>query len=99
MREASPIARAVLRHAASHGLALLLEEDRARPWASATFVGGWHELRLAAARSGDLESWAATLVDADLVVRGGCVAELTVTLAERRPGQAMIEVRALVIDD
>lgn len=66
-------------------------------WASATFTGARHTLRLECPPSAALESWLAALPDADLPLRGHLVADLTVACVRRDDRQVTATIEALTV--
>lgn len=89
--KAALLARALIAHARSARVPVEVTGIRSRPWASATFVGERIELDLRVDGSGN---WAARLGDADLPVRGACVADLSV-----RAAAGAFRVEALLLHD
>jgi hypothetical protein len=68
-------------------------------WASATFNGARHELRLEATDSPALEAWLDALPEADLPLRGHLVADIVVTGVTRAGGVATMTIEALTVEE
>lgn len=79
-----------------------VEAARTTPWMSATFEGARHRIALrlqggdAAARAAALR---AGLAEAELPIRGGFVADVTVTEKAGAGDAALLAIEALTIDD
>jgi hypothetical protein len=93
-RAGGRLARAVLEKAAAAGVPSILLSARSHPWASITFSGGRHELRLSVPDTEAARAWIDALPEAEFRLPGLLVADLAV----RRAG-AEVEVEALVLDD
>lgn len=76
--------RALRRSAEVAGCAVMLSHESETPWASATFVGGRHQVEVTGEA---LDAWLAALPGADLPMNGHFVASCDV---ERRGGGAML---------
>ena len=81
--------RALRRSAADAGLNVELQHEAETPWASATFVGGQHRVRVTGEA---LDAWLDGLAEADLPVRGHLVADCAVT---RQRGGALLTILLL----
>ncbi len=68
-------------------------------WASATFNGARHVLRLAGADLPALAAWLAALPEAEFRLRGHLVADVTVTSVSREDGQAVVGIEALTLEE
>ncbi|MGI4733311.1 MAG: hypothetical protein ACRYFW_16430 [Janthinobacterium lividum] len=68
-------------------------------WASATFVGARHTIRLAVADHGALAGWLADLPEAPLPLRGHLLVDAVVRSVERREAAADVVIEALTIED
>lgn len=88
------LARALLDAAAAAGCSALLLASRSHPWASATFTGARHRLRLAVPDTDAARAWADALPEAEFRLPRQLVADVAV----RRLG-AELEVEALVLDE
>ncbi|MDE0878222.1 MAG: hypothetical protein OSB00_06085 [Sphingomonas bacterium] len=64
------LVRALRLSAAGAGLDPLLLSASERPWASATYVGARHLITFGIPASPDRHRWLASLVEADLAMRG-----------------------------
>lgn len=96
---ATLLARALAASAeAADCLATIAAADWTR-WASATFTGARHMLRLSAPPSPALLAWIAALPEAEFSLRGHLVADLSVA-AVRHAGKAIdIELEVLTVED
>ena len=72
------LSRALCRAADAAGVRVEVVAASASDWASATFVGARHQMRLAASASPALDAWLALLPTADIVMPGHVLAELSV---------------------
>lgn len=86
--------RTLVASAAAAGVALSVVEALATEWASATFVGARHHLRLALSGGAAVADWLDALPEADLPMPGHLVADLIVTA--RGDGTAAVEVLTVV---
>ncbi len=87
--------RTLVASAAAAGVALSVEGARATEWASATFVGARHHLRLAlSGGAAAVADWLDALPETELPMPGHLVADLIVTA--RGDGTAAIEVLTVV---
>lgn len=89
---------AIRTSAVAAGCAVLVEPIDSHPWASATFVGTRHRLRVAGAAVPDVRSWIGGLPDNDLPLRGHIVADLIVERVEAIDGEwrAVLAVLTLI---
>lgn len=76
----------------------LVESDWSR-WASATFTGARHLLRLAAPPSPALDAWIARLPEADLRLRRHLVADLAVEHVRRTEDRVTISLEVLTVEE
>lgn len=74
---AAMLGRTLVSGARAAGCELTVQEATGHSWASATFVGEQVSMTLHVGQ-GSLQAWIATLPEADLVVQGCVVADLTV---------------------
>lgn len=91
--------RALVRGAADAGIALHAESAGSTPWASVTFTGARHRLRVAAPVSPTLDAWLAALPEAEFRLRGHLVADLAVAEDARTGGQAEVTLEILTVED
>jgi hypothetical protein len=70
-----------------------------RRWASVTFSGMRHQLRIEAPMSPQLDTWLATLPDAEFALRGHLVADLTIEAIRRADGRATAEIEVLTVEE
>lgn len=81
------------------GSALELVAMTSAAWASATFTGARHAIRLRAVDGAALAAWLAGLPEAPFVLRGHLLADIAVTSVARDGGEAEIELEALTLED
>ncbi len=86
------LSRAVVAHAARHGVAARVRDWRDHPWASATFVGARHRATLVV--DGDAAAWLAALRDAELPLAGNIVADIGGSFA----ADGTVALEALTLD-
>ena len=70
-----------------------------RPWASATFVGARHVVRLAAPAVPGLRSWLDALPEAEFALRGHIVADAVVDTTETIGDECRIALGVLTITE
>lgn len=85
--------RALRLSATAAGVDVAVEHEAETPWASATFVGAQHRVRVTGEA---LDAWLAVLPEADLPVRGHLVASCKVA---RRPGSTTLTILLLHADN
>jgi hypothetical protein len=90
--------RAMEASAERAGCPIRVVASGATRWASATFAGARHELRLEAAEVEALGPWLAELPEVDLPTRGYLVADIQVQSVHRASGVATIEIEALTVE-
>lgn len=90
--------RALLASATRAGCAITIVEAGWERWASATFAGARHTMSLEAATNDGLERWIADLPEADLAMRRGLVADLTVARICRAGARVHFTIEALTIE-
>jgi len=91
--------RALPRHAALCGIDLSIVSAGWTRWASATFAGARHELLLAAPPSPALDTWIAQLPEAEFVLRGHLVADLTVESRTRVGNRVELKIGVLTVEE
>ena len=96
---ATLLERALLKDAARAGLTVTVNAATSRRWASATFVGARHLLRLEGTAESASVEWLAQLADADLPLRGHLVADLIVVDQARSPAGFTATIEALTVED
>ena len=97
---AMPLLRALVSAGAAAGAPPFeLVEMASRAWASATFTGARHEIRLAVPDGPALAAWLAALPAAELPVPGHLVADVAVASVVRSGGTAQVVVEALTVED
>ena len=68
-------------------------------WASATFTGARHVIRLEGRDDPALATWLADLPEAQFRLRGHLVADIAVDLVERHDGATVIVIEALTLEE
>lgn len=91
--------RALVRYAAEAGITLHVMPAESTRWASVTFTGARHRLRLAAPVSPMLDEWLAALPEAEFRLRGHLVADLVVTAETRAGEQTEATLEILTVED
>ena len=91
--------RALVRSATDAGIALHAMPAESTRWASVTFTGARHRLRVTAPVSASLEDWLAALPEAEYRLRGHLVADLTVADDSRSGEQAEVTLEILTVED
>ena len=90
--------RAIVAHAARHGVAVAIVEAGWERWASATFTGARHALTLEATSGDAFDRWLAVLPEAELSLRRMLVADLTI-VAVQRGEPVRLALEALTVDE
>jgi hypothetical protein len=67
-------------------------------WASATFSGARHMIRLSAAASRQLDDWLTALPEAEIDLNGHLLASVAVESIQRSGEQVVIELEALTVE-
>jgi hypothetical protein len=93
------IARALVAGAAATGCVVTIPACDTRRWASATFAGAQHLLKLAACASPGLDAWIAALPEAEFALRGHLVADLLVTRVTRDGQAVSVELEILTVEE
>ncbi|TXC72818.1 hypothetical protein FSB78_07315 [Sphingomonas ginsenosidivorax] len=70
-----------------------------QPWASATFVGTQHVVRIAAPAIPVVRSWLAALPEAPFALRGHIVADLSVDAIEPVAGELHATLSVLTLEE
>jgi hypothetical protein len=70
-----------------------------RPWASATFIGTRHVVRLAARSVPGVRSWLAALPEANVALRGHLVADLSVDSIDPVAGELRATLTVLTLEE
>ena len=91
--------RALDRHGAQRGIDLSIVSASWTRWASATFAGARHELLLTATPSPALDAWIAELPEAEFVLRGHLVADLTVESRTRVGDRVELKIAVLTVEE
>jgi hypothetical protein len=93
------LVRAIEANARRAGCPVRLSASDWTRWASATFTGARHDVKLEADESGALDAWLAELPEVDLPIRGHLVADIIVTSVRRANGVATIRLEALTVEE
>jgi hypothetical protein len=96
---ATLLARALTRSAAVAECPVTIVTADWSRWASATFTGARHSVTLSAPPSPALIAWIATLPEAELVLRGHLVADLSVAAARHVDAEITIELEILTVEE
>ncbi|MCP3729273.1 hypothetical protein M9978_02430 [Sphingomonas sp. MG17] len=91
--------RALERSAAAAGCPVTMIYSVSESWSSAMFLGGRHEMMLAADVSPAFAPWADDLKDAELSVPGHLVADVAVGRVEQLGGRQRVTIEALTVED
>lgn len=83
---------------APRGSGVELVEMTSTAWASATFTGARHTMRLTAGDDEPLAAWLAGLPEAQVRLAGHLLADLAVAAIDRRGGTAVVDLEALTIE-
>lgn len=67
-------------------------------WASATFSGARHMIRLNASASRQLDSWLTALPEAEIALSGHLLASVAIESIQRSGDQVVIELEALTVE-
>lgn len=96
---ATLLERALLANAERAACPVSLAESEMKRWASATFTGARHRITLVGAASAALDTWLATLAEADFPLRGHLVADVQVVRVRRAGEAATATIEALTVED
>jgi hypothetical protein len=69
------------------------------PWASVTFAGARHRLRIEAPLTPGFDRWLAELPAAEFALRGHLVADRAIGSIEHCDGRATVAIEALTVED
>ncbi len=94
---ATLLERRLVASAAAAGCAIAVVSTDWTPWASATFNGACHELRIALPARAAAEAWLADLPEADLPLAGHLVADIAVVSADRSNAGIDARIEALSV--
>ncbi|MGY4396734.1 hypothetical protein ACVWZA_001919 [Sphingomonas sp. UYAg733] len=67
-------------------------------WASATFSGARHTIRLSAPASARLDAWLTALPEAEIDLNGHLLASVAIESIQRSGDQVVIELEALTVE-
>lgn len=96
---ATLLARALAASAGAAGCPVTIAAVDWSRWASATFTGARHLLRLSAPPSPALIAWIAALPEAEFSLRGHLVADLSVAAVRQSGEEIGIELEVLTVED
>ncbi len=85
--------------AAACGASVSVSHAAATRWASATFTGARHDIRVTGADTPAVRRWLAALPEADLAMRGHLIAELAVLRYERSGDDIIATLEALTVEE
>lgn len=92
------LARAIEAQAARQGGAVTAEPMTASRWASITFSGARHRLRLRVPSSRWAEQWLEALPESEVGLSGHLVADLSVDIVRRDAGRIEAEIAVLTLE-
>ena len=95
-RALSPLARAIVADAATHGLDITIADERERAWASATFTGTRHRLRVTLGETDARAAWLAALPEAEFTVPARIVIDIAAAATD--PHGAVLEALTVTAD-
>ena len=95
---ATLLERALLESARAAGCPLGLDLSAMTRWASVTFTGAKHLLRLAGETSPELDAWLAALPETEFALRGHLVADMVVLSVRREAGAAVLVLEVLTVE-
>ena len=98
-RDPSMLLLRALLASAPRGSAAELVEMTSTGWASATFIGARHMIRLTARDDDALTAWLADLAEAQFRLTGHLVVDLAIEGVDRCQGIADIAIEALTIEE
>jgi len=93
------VERALVASAEAADCPVTIPASDVQRWASATFVGARHMLTLATQTSPQSDLWLAALPEAEFVIRGHLVADLTVTRIARNGDAVTAELEILTVEE
>jgi hypothetical protein len=96
---ATLLTRALLASAEQAGCPVRIAASDWTRWASATFTGARHVLKLEAASSEAFDAWLAALPEAEFALRGHLVADATVESVRREGETATAIVEFLTVEE
>ena len=96
---ATLLARALTGSAAAAACPVTLVSSDWSRWASATFTGARHSVVLSAPPSPALIAWIATLPEAELVLRGHLVADLSVIAVRHAGDEITMGLEILTVEE
>ncbi|MET0307415.1 MAG: hypothetical protein ABW023_01800 [Sphingomonas sp.] len=96
---ATLLSRALVANADAAGCPVTIVTAEWTRWASATFTGARHMLRLSGAPSPALIGWIAALPEAEFALRGHLVADLSIAAARHEGDGIAIELEVLTVED
>lgn len=93
------LARALAASAEAAGCPLTIGDVDWSRWASATFTGARHVLRLSAPPSAALIAWIAALPETEFALRGHLVADLTIAAVRHGGAEIIVELEVLTVEE
>ncbi|MEG3165708.1 hypothetical protein U1701_14005 [Sphingomonas sp. PB2P19] len=79
--------------------AVRIDSIAGRPWASATFAGTRHVVRLSAPDVPDVRSWLTSLPEAEFALRGHIIADLALDSIETLDGDLCATLTVLSLEE
>lgn len=95
---ATLLRRALERHGDAAGCDVAVEMLETTRWASATFTGARHRIRVTLGDDAAGEAWLGQLGEAELPIRGHLVADLATIAVTRRGEIAQARLEALTVE-
>lgn len=83
--------------AGGHGITI--DGIGSTPWASATFNGARHRVRLGGRATAELEAWLQALAEAELPLRGHLVADLAILSSKVDGDRLCAEIEVLTVEE
>ena len=83
--------------AGRHGITI--DGIESTPWASATFNGARHRVRLGGTATSELQAWLQALPEAELPLRGHLVADLALLSSEVEGDRLRAEIEVLTVEE
>ncbi|WP_431469828.1 hypothetical protein [Sphingosinithalassobacter sp. LHW66-3] len=96
---ATLLERALLASAVTANCPVRVCESDWTRWASATFTGARHMLKLAATPGDALSRWLAALPEAEFALRGHLLADLTIERLVRNDEEAFVFLEVLTVEE
>jgi hypothetical protein len=96
---ATQLERALIASAEAAGCPVSIAEADLTRWASVTFTGARHMLKLTGAASAALTRWIAALPETEFALRGHLVADLSVEAVRRAGAAVTVMLEVLTVEE